>query len=172
MSWQVLLTEPNREFSATKHLNFLSCETFLPVFSRAHCQRLSGGRRWRVYRRPLFPGYLFVRGNIADLWYWARIAMGIRKSSCPFLTMDGRVASIPTQKIRELRMLEHGINVTRSERLSFKVGDRVLVSDGAFTGHRATVHMLSDNERVQLLLDFLGQKSKVTLAADQIQVAA
>ena len=170
--WNVLLTEPSREFSAARHLSYLSCEIFLPVFSRAHCQRVSGGRRWRVYRRPLFTGYLFVQGEPDDLWYWARIAAGIRKWGCPFLTMDGKIAQISTEKIAELRSLEREINAKRSNRLSFQVGDRVLVSEGAFTGMRATVHMLSDSERVQLLLDFLGQKSRVTLTADQIRAAA
>jgi len=86
--------------------------------------------------------------------------------------MDGKIAQISTEKIAELRSLEREINAKRSNRLSFQVGDRVLVSEGAFTGMRATVHMLSDSERVQLLLDFLGQKSRVTLTADQIRAAA
>ena len=168
--WHVALTEPNREWTAARHLNFLGCETYLPIFSRAHCQRVSGGRRWRVYRRPLFPGYLFVRGELADLWFWVRVAAGLRQR--PFLLTDGQVANISAPTIEELRRVEQSINVRRSERLHFRIGDRVLVSEGAFTGLRATVHQLTDNERVQLLLDFLGQKAKVELAADQIQVAA
>jgi len=86
--------------------------------------------------------------------------------------MDGQVARIATEKIQELQMLERDINTKRSKRLTFQVGDRVLVSEGAFTGLRAVVYTLSDNERVQLLLDFLGQKTRVSLAADQIQKAA
>ncbi len=167
-----MLAEPNREMSAMRHLNFLGCETFLPVFSRAHCHRVSGGRRWRVYRRPLFPGYLFVRGHRDDLWFWARIASGIRKHSCPFLTMNGRVADIASDKIRELQTLEHQINTKRSERLHFRIGDRVLVSEGAFTGMKAVVYTLSDSARVELLLDFLGQKARVEIPVEQIQAAA
>jgi transcription antitermination factor NusG len=169
----VILTEPNRETTAARHLNFLGCETFLPILMRAHCHHVSGGRRWRVYRRPLFPGYLFVRsgcGGIDDLWFWVRLAAGVRER--PFLMRDNQPAGIELEKIVELQQLERSINTSRSERLNFRVGDRVLVSDGAFTGLRATVHMLSDRARVQLLLDFLGRKARVTVAVDQIQAAA
>jgi transcription antitermination factor NusG len=126
-----------------------------------------------VYRRPLFPGYLFLRsgcGGLDDLWFWVRLAAGVRRQ--PFLMVDNQPAEIVTEKIAELQQLERSINTKRSERLHFRVGDRVLVSDGAFTGLRATVHMLSDHARVQLLLDFLGRKARVSVAADQIQAAA
>lgn len=170
MTWHVMLTEPNRETTAARHLKHLGCETYLPIFSRAYCQKVSGGRRWRVYQRPLFPGYLFARGDLGDLWFWARIAGGIRQR--PFLLSDGQVARITHEVVEELQRVERSINTRRSERLHFRIGDRVLVSEGAFTGMRAVVYQLSDSARVQLLLDFLGQKTKVELASDQIQAVA
>lgn len=123
-----------------------------------------------VYRRPLFPGYLFVRPT-EKLWFFARIAMGVRKMACPFLASNGHIASVPVKKIDEIQVLEKTINSKRSERMKFRLGDRVLVSEGAFTGMKATVHMLTDRDRVELLLDFLGQKARVELAEDQIQAA-
>jgi transcription antitermination factor NusG len=105
-----------------------------------------------------------------DLWFWVRVAAGIRQK--PFLTMDGKVAEITVEKVEELQAMERSVNTTPSNHLNFKVGDQVRVSDGAFTGLKATVYQMTDSARVQLLLDFLGQKTKVELAADQIQAAA
>jgi transcriptional antiterminator RfaH len=170
LTWHVLLCEPNREHTAARHLKHLGCESYLPIFARAHRQKVGGGRRWRVYRRPLFPGYLFVRPT-EKLWFFARIAMGVRRMACPFLSHDGRLAEVATGKLEEIQVLERTINSKRSERMKFRLGDRVLVSEGAFTGMKATVHMLTDRARVELLLDFLGQKAKVELAEDQIQAA-
>lgn len=166
-----MLCEPNREATAARHLKFLGCESYLPIFARAHRQKVGGGRRWRVYRRPLFPGYLFVRPN-HRLWFWVRIAAGIRRKACPFLASNGQVAEVPGEKIQEIQALEKVINSKRSERMKFRLGDRVLVSEGAFTGVKATVYQLTDSDRVRLLLDFLGQKARVELDADQIRSAA
>jgi transcription antitermination factor NusG len=107
---------------------------------------------------------------LADLWFWARIAAGIRQR--PFLLSDGRVAEIEPDKITELQAMERAVNAKPSDRLHFNVGDQVMVSQGAFTGMKAVVYQMTDSARVQLLLDFLGQKSKVEVDADQIQVAA
>lgn len=174
MSWHVLLTEPNRERTAVRHLELLledkhSC--YLPIISRAYCQHSRHGRRWQVYRKSMFPGYLFVRAR-EDLFRFVGLVAGIRKRSCPFLTNHGTLAIVRNEKIREIQALEQTINLRRSERMGFQVGDRVLVRDGAFTGTRAIVHTLSDRERVVLLLDFLGQKTKVQLGVDQVDAMA
>lgn len=169
--WHVLLTEPNRERTAARHLQLLGGEIYLPVYPKASCRRVSGGRRWQVFRRPLFPGYLFIRRH-DDLWVWIRIAAGIRQSLFPFLGHGGRPAMIASAKISEIRVLEREISLSRSRRMRFRIGDRVLVRDGAFTGLKASVYQLTDSERVSLLLDFLGQKAKVTIGVDQLDAVA
>lgn len=170
LGWFIALTEPNRERTAAKHLELLGCVSYLPVFARAHCYRSRGGRRWQVSLRPLFPGYLFVVPG-PDLFTLVRIAVGIRQWN-PFLGHEGVPAIVGEAKIKEIQALERDINLTSSKRTRFRIGDRVLIRDGAFSGHKATVHMLSDAERVTLLLDFLGRPTKVQLGADQIGAAA
>lgn len=106
-----------------------------------------------------------------DLFSLVRIAIGIRKTT-PFLGAEGLPAVIEEAKIQEIRALEREINLTRSKRTRFRIGDRVLIRDGAFAGMKAQVHTLSDSARIELLLDFLGRPTRVQLGAEQIDAVA
>jgi transcriptional antiterminator RfaH len=170
MSWHVLLTEPNRERTAARHLALFGCDVYLPTFPKAHRQRAGNGRRWNVFRRPLFPGYLFVHKQ-PGLFRLIHMASGIRKGR-PFLAAEGKPKSIDHAKIEEIQKLEKEMSMKRSRRMRFRVGDKVLIRDGAFIGLRASIYRLTDTERVTLLLDFLGRGTKVQAAVDQLDVAA
>jgi transcriptional antiterminator RfaH len=170
MNWHVLLTEPNRERTAARHLAMLGCVCYLPTFPKAHRQKAGNGRRWNVFRRPLFPGYLFTQTR-DDLSHLARMVIGIRKGR-PFLASDGKAKTVEDSKIEEIRKLEHELNTKRSRRMRFRIGDRVLIRDGAFVGLKANVYKLTDHERVTLLLDLLGRGTKVHLGVDQLDAAA
>src|SRR5262245_21330170 len=166
--WHVLVTFPNRESTANKHLHRLGCDAYLPSFPKAKFRQVRGGRRWRVWRRPIFPGYVFVR-SAPDLALRVYMAAGVRYFD-PFLRFNGRVVSLDETTMAQIRVIEH--EQANRQRLRFRVGDRVTVSEGPFTGLRATVHMLTDRERVTLLLDFLGQQTRVDVAASAIEGAA
>lgn len=140
----------------------------MPQFTKA---KRSTGRRWKVWRRPLFPGYVFVE-RCEELFDRVRIATGVRQSFCPFVLADGRPAELTAAAVEVVRKFERQFNAKRSKRLQFAVGDTVSVLEGPFTGLRASVYQLSDDERVTLLLDFLGRQTKVAVAASAIEGAA
>lgn len=171
--WHVLLTEPNRERTALRQLERLGCGPYLPLLATSTCQRVPHGRRWRISVRALFPGYLFLPTWAAERFFAFReLAIGIRQNSCPFLRTGAEPARIPTEKVTQIMQLEKELHVKRRRRLRFRTGDQVRLTYGPFSGLPATIYQLTDDERVTLLLDFLGRASTVRVAADQIEAAA
>lgn len=175
--WHILLTEPNRERTAERQLDRIGCEPYLPTFTSSSCYHLRSvfgrGRRWRIVERALFPGYLFIPAAHLELFSHCReLAIGIRQRSCPFLRSGTEPATIETKKVTEIMALEKELRTKRARRMKFRVGDQVRLTYGPLSGVAATIHMLTDQERVTLLLDFLGRKSTVLVAADNVEAAA
>lgn len=104
--------------------------------------------------RPYFPGYLFVRADLAALgdnaFAWLPGVVGL-------VSFGGEAAIVPDHLVYELR--ERVAKIRRSGGLKLaelQQGDRVRITDGPFTGYEAIFDMtLPDKERVQVLLAFL-----------------
>src|SRR5262245_3195 len=75
-AWIVVNTHPHREHVATDNLERQQFEAYCPLIvkRRSHARRLS------TVRRPLFPGYLFVRSS-KELLRWRPIlsTYGVRR---------------------------------------------------------------------------------------------
>lgn len=117
--------------------------------------RLERATRRGVVRviEPLFPGYVFVRCDLAERADQIRHIYGVSS----LVHFGARVPSVPDEVIEELRQCigsEEPMPV--EERLA--PGTEVTVAEGAFLGTRGVVvRVLPARERVQILLDFLGR---------------
>ena len=66
---------------------------------------------------------------------------------------------------------DEGGFIKLARRNCFSPGDKVRITEGAFTDNLALVEGVSDHERVAVLLDLLGRKVRVLVGADLIAAA-
>lgn len=160
--WAVVNAQPNREHVAVGHLERQLFTAYCPMVMK----RVSHARVVKDLRRPLFPGYLFVRINPRlDRWRPILSTIGVRSlvrnGDEPGLIADAFVASL---KSRE----RDGI-VARPD--TYKIGDNVSLIGGAFDGIVASIVGMDEKDRLTVLMDLLNRKVKVTVEARAVTAA-
>ena len=154
MIWSVAQTESTRERTAQRFLGAAKFETYLPLI---------GAKRRNV---PLFPGYIFVR--LGDTG-WSQVdntagVMHLLRSS------ELRPARIDDQIIDSIRAQEKNGVVRLPEKApKWHMGDRVRVGAGSFLGQIGLFDGMAPHERVYVLLDLFGRKTRTALAMTEIQ---
>jgi len=160
MQWCAVNTKPHQEQQAELNLQQLGVETFFPRLKRSKVIR----RRRRTVIGPLFPGYLFVRLNIADQYRSASYARGVRKivsfGSAPAVVEDQLIDSLK-------RRMDDRCVVAPT--LRFKSGELVRIEEGPLCGLEAVFEReLSDQQRVVLLLRTLAAQWRVIVPHEQV----
>lgn len=145
-SWYLIHAKARQEGMAEINLQHLGVETFCPRVKQIKANRCKNPTEGRG---PLFPGYLFVRVDMANEFRKVTYAHGIlrvvRFGADPALVSDDIIHSI---KERE----ENGL-VARSASSSLKPGQVVRIEKGPFRGFEAIFEKeLNGLERVALLL--------------------
>ena len=149
-SWYCARTKPKHEHIAAGNLQKnLGLEVFHP---RLRMERATRRGLLRVIE-PLFPGYVFVRCVLAESGENIRHVTGISS----LVQFGTRVPAVPEEAIDELRQCfesEEPMSVGDG----LRPGVEVTIAEGAFMGCSAmVVRRLSAQQRVQILLDFLGR---------------
>jgi transcriptional antiterminator RfaH len=117
--------------------------------------------------RPYFPRYLFVHADLdavgVGALQWVPGAVGL-------VSFDGEPAIVPDHFVHELRGRLADIEAVGGLELDgLEQGDPVEITHGPFTGQEAIFDMrLSGEERVQVLLHWLGREMKVKLNAHAV----
>ncbi|MCO5185713.1 MAG: hypothetical protein M9928_03350 [Anaerolineae bacterium] len=148
--WYTLRVKPHKERIVYRQLLTHPVEPFLPMV-RVHPKNPRAAKQ-----RAYFPGYLFVRADLAELGpntlNWIPGTHGL-------VTFGGEPAIVPQHLITELRYRVDSINAAGGlifDRL--EKGDKVRIVNGLFAGYEALFDMqLPGNDRVQVLLAFLSQ---------------
>lgn len=158
--WFCVRSQPKHEHIAAAHLARTGVEVFNPQLRIRKPTRR--GAVWFV--EALFPGYLFAR------FPWAAMSMAVRAtpgvSSLVSFGLD--VPIIPDEVIVQLRAqfvddAPHEVPELISD------GDDVLVAGGPFHGLEAKVlRVMPPQGRIQLLIEILGQCTKVEISLDQV----
>lgn len=118
--------------------------------------------------QPLFPRYLFVGLDLKiDAW---RAVNGTRGVAYLLLN-DGHPLGISTSIIEELKILENDGVVPIICVSAFTKGENLRVMDGAFKDQVASFQMMDDKQRVQLLLNFLGRETRITVPVYAVEAA-
>ena len=165
-NWYAIYCKPRQDARAHLHLCNQHFEVFRPLARVRH--RTPGGFQHRV--ESLFPRYLFIRlddGNQS----WAPIrstrgvsglvGMGIGAATC-----------VPDALVTDLRarMAEHGwIDLEAAQQ--YRANEKVIVSEGAFTGCEAIFQCKTAADRVVVLLNLLGATRRVELPETAITKA-
>jgi len=156
-SWYVIHTKPRQESVAEENLQRQGFETYLPRIKRAVRRR----NTWRDNIEPLFPRYLFLhidpgQQTVAPV----RSTLGVTT----IVTFGNRIVPVPDGTIDTLRRHENGqTGLQQPPQQSLQKGDAVVVTAGPFEGIEGIFQMSSGQERVSVLLDILGQATRVIL---------
>lgn len=156
-AWYVVQTQPLKETVAHENLETQGYTSYLPMFlkTRRHA------RKTEMVKVPLFPRYLFVQFDI-ETQRWREIN-GTR--GVVGLLMNNQMpAMLPEEVIHTLKAQESENGVLTDRVLAlFSVKDSVRVLDGPFAGHEGTIAGFTDQQRVEILLNFLGREIKVAM---------
>ncbi|ARN84238.1 transcription/translation regulatory transformer protein RfaH [Candidatus Nucleicultrix amoebiphila] len=163
--WYLVYCQPSKELQAKQNLEQQTYEVYLPRFKRTRRH----ARRVETILAPLFPRYLFVRMDLEiDRW---RSVNGTRGVSY-LLVNEERPMEVPEFIIQSLKNRETAEGGVALDTLCmFIKGDAVQITDGAFQGYKAIFERMGDQERVHLLLNFLGRDLNIALPAYAIEAA-
>ena len=151
--WFILQYKPNAHHKAIKNLNRQGFETFLPLID-ATARKLS---RFVNTSIPLFPGYMFVRFDKAESeWHKINNSYGVSR----LITFDSNLKSIPTSFVDHL-MKRYDLSGKLLPIKKLKKGDQVKVLKGPFSNFIATVETYETDQRIWVLMDLMGRKSKI-----------
>lgn len=169
----VLLTEPGGEKRAHGYLRNEGFDPYVPMESKivSFSVRTMFGihRRSREETRAIFPGYLFLPidmgWNHGDGWETPLDRCpGLRRQGKFLLKANKRHRYLTEDEMDKLRLAECICN----NKSPFEIGDQVRILDGPFADHIAEISRMDDLQRIELLKDFLGRKTKTLVTISQI----
>lgn len=158
LRWICLHTKPRQEKVVARHLLARGIGYYLP--QATHEGRTPSGRKIRS-TRPLFPSYLFMKGNDSQ-----RSEVMRSNSLVNVLEIsDQKAVHRDLEQIH--RMLSSGLVVDPTP--SHPVGVRVRVASGPLTGLKGTVVRRGSRDRFVAVVDFLGLGGSVELEDWQVE---
>ena len=159
--WYVAYTLPRHEKAVADRLSKMEVETYLPLYSAMHSWN---HRRVRV-ELPLFPGYVFVRMDIARkpriLGHPGVIRM---------VGFNGRAAALPDGEIEALRS---SLAMCKAEPYPFlTAGKRVRIHSGPLAGLEGKIVRRKGTVRLVVLINLIQRAILIELDAAQAQLAS
>ena len=161
--WYALRCKPNFEHIVFFQLADRKIETYFPRLDVDPVNPRSSKQR------PFFPGYMFVNGELGDL-YTKKI--GLLRGVVGLVSFDGIPASIPESLIEVIaRQVEREKNKLTCEPEQLHPGDRVWIDDPILNGIEARFEQcINGQDRVAILLSLLkGQTVRVQIDAEKVK---
>jgi transcription antitermination factor NusG len=157
--WWALYTRHQHEKVVAEMLTAKGFDVFLPVYDSI--------RRWKDRRKvlslPLFPCYVFVRGQLDR-----RLQVVSTPGVHMLLTRGEQIAVIPDEEIVAIRRAVEGS--FRVEPHPFlKVGERVRVTRGSLIGVEGILVRKKNLYRLVLSVDMLAQSVGVEVDASDVE---
>lgn len=152
-AWYCLRSRRKQEHVAAAHVKISGN---IPVF----CPRIRFRRATKTgsavkVTEALFPGYFFARFNLGEMLPLVRSAHGVSS-----IVRFGNWYPVIEDNIIEELQVESGNNPIAEITPDLVPGDRVRLVVGPLAGLEAIItHVLPGNERVKLLLKFLGENT-------------
>jgi len=162
--WYVIHTKPRQEQLAAENLLRQAYQVYFPKTKQL--KRIRG--RQHAQPEPLFPRYLFLQPESA-----AQSISPVRST----LGVSGLVrfchepAVMQAETLHAIREFETRRNAASDEDISpFHPGVRIHIADGPFAGMEGLISNVSQ-ERVIVLMQLLGQDTRVTVSHHQVVLA-
>jgi transcription antitermination factor NusG len=162
--WHVALTHPGQDRQAAEGLRRRKYRVYWPNFP-ARLRLRSGSRR--SVERSIFPGYLFVLPS-RDGWEPLRESPGIRG-----LMRIGEQLAVLWDDDPDFRRIEQAEARLRNPQESprFTLSQRVKITKGPFIELWGNIEALDESGRVDVLIELLKRKVRVTCSSDQLNPA-
>lgn len=161
--WYLIQFKPNSHRLAERNLHRQGFETFLPM------QQITRRKASRFVSdlKPLFPGYMFVSVNTQMApWRTINSTLGVSR----LVSFEGKPKPLPLQLVSGL-MLRCDASGALLPPKSLSEGDSVEMLTGPFASFIATVDTIDPEQRIWVLMDFMGQKTRMQVTADQLQLS-
>jgi transcriptional antiterminator RfaH len=157
--WFAVVTTPQHEKAAFRHLDFAGIETFLPTYESSRTWK---NRQKVTVELPLFPTYLFVRIDQADR------AGVLRTPGVKRLVGNSREPlSLPD---REVEFLRTNIMQQKAEPYADLIaGQRVRIKSGAMQGLEGWLVRKSSGWRFILTVELIHQHVAVEVDASTLE---
>ena len=161
--WYLIQFKPNSHRLAKSNLHRQGFETFLPM------QQITRRKASRFVNdlKPLFPGYMFIKVN-AEQAPWRTIDSTIGVSR--LVRFGGKPRALPLQLISGL-MLRYDTSGVLLTANSPSYGESVEVLSGPFAKFIATVDAIDPKKRIWVLVDLMGQKTRMQVSPGQFQLS-
>ena len=161
--WFILQFKSNSHNLAAKNLNRQGFETFLPLHDTTS-RRTS---RFINTSKPLFPGYMFIKFDKAKSeWYKINSTYGVSR----LITTNSILKSIPAIFVDHL-MKRYDLSGKLIPIKNLKKGDQVTVLKGPFANFIATVEKYEADQRIWILMDLMGRKTKIQTPSDNLTLS-
>jgi transcriptional antiterminator RfaH len=159
--WFILQFKSNSHHLAAKNLNRQGFETFLPLHDTTS-RRLS---RFMNTTKPLFPGYMFIKFDRAESeWHKINNTYGVSR----LITFNSILKSIPTTFVDSL-MMRYDLSGKLLPIKKLEKDDHVKVLKGPFANFIATVEKYEADQRIWILMDLMGRRTKIQTPSDNLQ---
>jgi transcription antitermination factor NusG len=156
LPWFVAHTRPRREKKLVEHCARQAIAVTLPCYDSAHKYR----GKTVVFRKPLFPGYVFLRLDPA-------LKGSIRQNEHVANLLEVFEQQLFEQQLGDiLAALEANVDVRLAPAIG--KGTRVRIKSGALQGIEGWVEDRYGLSTVLLRLDFINQAAAVKVDADQL----
>ena len=161
--WYCIRSKPKHEHIAAANLKRLDdLEVFNPRFRSRKATRR--GPAWVT--ESLFPNYLFVRFPFQTMLDPIRYTEGVSS----VVRFGDSYPEIPADVIEELRQAFAGSDLPIADGMP-RAGDAITITTRAMFGLQGVVlRSLPARQRVQVLLDLLGQTTMVELGLNDLKV--
>ena len=155
--WMVLHTRSRQEKALARFLAVAAIEHYLPLMDRVTIVR---GRK-QVSKVPLFPGYLFISGDLDDAYR----AMSTKRVCQIIRVTDQHQLAVELEQIE--MALAQGAELYRCP--FAVVGVRCRVTKGPFEGVEGVVSSQLGGHRLALLIETLGRGAILEIDRDLLE---
>jgi transcriptional antiterminator RfaH len=159
--WFILQFKANSHHQAAKNLNQQGFEIFLPLNNNTSRK----ASRFINTLRPLFPGYMFIKfDKTEDKWHKIKNTYGVSR----LVTFNSSLKSMPTTFIDSL-MKRYDPSGKLIPIVEMKKGDKVEILEGPFANFIASVEKYESEQRIWILMDLMGRKTKLQTPLNALQ---
>jgi transcriptional antiterminator RfaH len=162
MDWYLIYTKPRQETVALLHLQRQGYVCYMPALPVEKVRH----RSLQQVVVPLFPRYLFVQlgsDRLDKSWAPIRSTHGVMH----IVRFGAQPARVKTELIEWLRQQEIALSPT--PQTAFTPGQKLVVTNGPFTGIEGIFRMHDGEQRVMLLIQWMHRPVQITARPDQVK---
>jgi transcriptional antiterminator RfaH len=161
--WFILQYKANSHQIAKNNLERQGFETFLPLYNITSRK----ASRFINTSQPLFPGYMFIKFDRANTnWHKINNTYGVSR----LITFNSIIKSIPSTFVDNL-IKRYNLSDESLPMQKLKKGDQVKVLKGPFANFIATVETYDRDQRIYILMNLMGRKTKIQAAVKDLRIS-